>query len=129
MKGKEIIPGIEEVEITDIPVGGYRRYDTLECLSDVPYRGRVENAYWVYTDPNTLEYHVVDDIRCKDDDDHKCGKFGWQSTLGIYKKGKEYYSVVRLGRRNENAARGVFTCHFEGESVSVYVGECEVFIS
>ena len=130
MKGKENIPDNGEVEITDLPIGGCRRYDTIECLSDVPYRGRVEKAYWEYTDPNDLDkYYKVDDIRCEDDDDHKCWELGWQSTLGIYKKGKEYYSVVRLGRRNETAASGVFTCHFEGESVSVYVGECEVFIS
>ena len=129
LKGKKIIPENGEVNITDLPVGGCRSYDTLECLSDVPYRGRVEKAFWKYTDPDTCEEHMIDDIRCKDDDDHKCWKFGWQSTLGIYKKGKKYYSVVRLGRRFENATAGYFTCYFEEDStspVSVAIGECEV---
>ena len=110
-----IIPDGGEVNITDLPVGGCRRYDTLECLSDVPYQGKVEKAYWNYTD-KTLVDHKVDDIHCKNDDDHKCWEFGWQSTLGIYKKGKKYYGVVRLGRRFKNATAGYFTCHFEGDS-------------
>ena len=117
------------MEITDLPVGGCRRYDSLECLSEVPYRGKVEEAYWVYTDLDTCEDHVVNDSRCEGDE---CWKFGWQSTLGIYKKDEKYYSVVRLGRQNETAAGGVFTCHFKGDSnppVSAsinYIGECEV---
>ena len=128
MKGKEIIQNNGEVDITDLPVGGCRRFDTLECLSDVPYQGKVEKAYWEYTDPNTLEYHVVDDIRCEGKD---CWISGWQSNMGIYKKGKKYYNVVRLGRRFEYATTGLFTCRFKGDSepsVSVNIGECEVTI-
>ena len=131
LNGKKMIPNNGEVNITDLPVGGCRRYDSLECLSDVPYRGKVEKAYWKYTD-NYLVDNTIDDIRCKDDDDYKCWKLGWQSTLGIYKKGKKYYGVVRLGRRFENATVGLFTCHFEGDSdspVSVNIGECEVNIT
>ena len=126
LNGKEIIPNNGEVNIADLPVGGCRRYDTLECLSDVPYQGKVENAFWEYTDPDTLKYHVVDDIRCEGKD---CWKFGWHSNLGIYKKGQKYYGVVRLGRRNETATLGHFTCRFEEDSkspVSVNIGECEV---
>ena len=123
LKGKEIIPSNGKVNITDLPVGGCRRYDTLECLSELPYRGRVEKAYWKYTD-DTLENHEVDDIRCNGDD---CWRFGWQSTMGMYKKGKKYYNVLRLGRRFETASEGLFTCHFEGcPAVSVNIGECEV---
>ena len=129
LKGQKIIPtndygqATEEVDINDLPVGGCRRYDTLECLSDVPYRGRVEKAYWKYTDEYLVD-HKIDDIRCKGND---CWKFGWQSTMGIYRKGKRYYSVLRLGRRFENATVGLFTCHFEGcPAVSVDIGECEV---
>ena len=121
------------MQITDLPVLGCRRYDTLECLSDVPYRGKFEKAYWEYTDPNDIgKYYKVDDIHCENNENHTCWEFGWQSTLGIYKKGKNYYGVVRLGRRIETAARGLFTCYFEGDSgprVSVSVGECEVFVS
>ena len=125
LKGEVIIPNSGEVEVAGLPVGGCRRYDTLECLSDVPYQGRVEKAYWVYTD-NTLEDHKVDDIRCEG---NECWKFGWQSTMGIYKKGNRYYNVLRLGRRFENATIGSFTCHFEGcPSVSVNIGEYEVKI-
>ena len=122
LNGKKIIPKDGEVHITDLPVGGCRRYDTLECLSDVPYRGRVEKAYWKYTDLD-LKDREVDDIRCKGKD---CWKFGWHSNLGIYKKGKKYFGVVRLGRRFENATTGIFTCHFEGDSdspVSVNISE------
>ena len=133
LKGKEIIPDYGEVVITDLTVGGCRRYDTLECLSDVKYRGRVEKAYWKYTDQYTLEEHLVDDIHCKDD---KCKRpdnaTGWQSNRGIYRNGSSYYGVVRLGRTKENAVKGLFTCYFEGDSkyeVSVnIIGECEVKI-
>ena len=125
LKGKESIPINGEVEITDLPVGGCRRYDTIECLSDVPYQGKVEKAYWEYNDVVTLEDHKVYDIRCEGKD---CWKFGWQSNMGIYKKDKKYYNVVRLGRRFENATVGLFTCHFEGDSVSVNIGECQVKI-
>ena len=115
--------------ITDLPEGGCRRYDTLECLSDVPYRGRVEKAYWNYTDPNTGEEHLVDDIRCKSDE-CESPDIGWQSSRGIYRKGKSYYNVVRLGRKFKNAAVGEFTCHFEEDSepsVSVNIlGKWEV---
>ena len=116
------------MSIDNLPVGGYRRYDTLECLSDVPYRGRVEKAYWKYTDLDTCEEHVIDDIRCKGD---KCKSpdIGWQSTLGIYKEGKRYYNVLRLGRRFETATAGWFTCYFKEDSnspVSAAIGECEI---
>ena len=114
MKDKDIIPENGEVNINDLPVGGYRRYETLECLSDVPYRGRMEKAYWKYTDDRDHKDHKVDDIRCKDE--CKSPDIGWRSTLGIYKNKTEYYGVVRLGRHNEAAAAGVFTCHFEGDS-------------
>ena len=117
LKGKKIIPDGGEVNITDLPVGGCSRYDTLECLSDVPYRGKVEKAYWKYTDLDTLKNHEVDDIRCKDDE-CKSPDIGWQSNLGIYKNkaDKIYYGAVRLGRQSEAAAAGVFICHFEGDS-------------
>ena len=112
--------------ITDLPVGGCRRYESLECLSDVPYRGRMEVAYWKYTDGITLKDHKVDDIHCKDDE-CKSPYIGWQSSKGIYRKGTRYYGVVRLGRKFENATtEGLFTCHFEGDSntpVSVNIGE------
>ena len=126
LKGKEIIPENGEVEIGDLPVGGCSSYDTLECLSEVKYRGRVEKTYWNYTDPNTFKDSRVDDIRCKDDE-CKSPDIGWQSNLGIYRKGKAYYGVVRLGRSSENAAEGLFTCRFEEETpVSLnIVGECE----
>ena len=131
LKGKEIIQKNGDVNINDLPVGGCRRYETLECLSDVPYRGGVENAYWKYTDLDSLVDHKIDDIHCEDSEDHKCWQFGWQSNLGIYKKGKKYYGVVRLGRQNETATMGHFTCHFEGDTVDDQVsvniiGECEV---
>ena len=114
LKGKEIIPNNGEVDITDLPVGGCRRYDTLECLSDVPYRGRLENAYWEYTNPKTGEKRV-DTIRCKGDE-CKSPYIGWQSSRGIYRKGRRYYGVVRLGRKFKNATAGYFTCHFKGDS-------------
>ena len=121
-----MIPSDGEVDITDLPVGGCRRYDTLECLSDVSYRGKVEKAYWEYTDPHTLENHLVDDIHCEDDE-CKSPYIGWQSSKGIYKKGKQYYNTVRLGRRFKNATEilpAVFTCYFEGHTpVSVNIGE------
>ena len=129
LNGKKSISSGEEVHITDLPVGGCRRYETLECLSNVIYRGRVEKTYWKYTDDSLVD-HVIDDIRCEDTDDHECWEFGWQSNLGIYKKGKKYYYVLRLGRQNETATKGLFTCHFEGDAgvdVSVnIIGECEV---
>ena len=103
------------MSITELPVGGYRRYETLECLSDVPYRGRVEKAYWKYTD-DTLVDHKVDDIRCKTTGGCKSPKIGWQSTKGIYKKGNSYFGVVRLGRNATNPIVGLFTCYFEGDS-------------
>ena len=118
LKGKDIIPKDGEVNIIDLPVGGCRRYETLECLSDVPYRGRVEKAYWKYTDPDTLVEHKIDDIRCKTTDRCKKSEIGWQSSKGIYKNkmDKKYYGVVRLGRTKENAEVGIFTCYFEGDS-------------
>ena len=125
LKGKEIIPEDGEVVITDLPVGGCRRYDSLECLSDVQYRGRVENAYWEYTDPYTLITQRVDTIRCKDDECNSTD-IGWWSARGIYKKGKKYYGVVRLGRHFENARWGLLTCVFEEKTVSVTIGECDI---
>ena len=115
LKGEDIIPKDGEVNINDLPVGGCRRYDSLECLSDVPYQGRMEVAYWKYTDPNTLEDHLVDDIRCKDDE-CESPDIGWQSSKGIYRKGSSYFGVVRLGRTKGNADLGHFTCYFEGDS-------------
>ena len=132
LKGQKNIPinqygqATETVDITDLPVGGCRRYDTLECLSDVPYRGRLPNACWNYSDPNTFEDHQVDDIRCKGND-CKSPSIGWQSTLGIYRKGRSYYFVVRLGRSNENAEEGVFTCFVEGDKVTVEICECNLW--
>ena len=104
------------MNINDLPIGGRRRYDTLECLSDVPYQGRKEAAYWMYTD-DTLVDHMVDDIHCKS---YKCNSpyIGWQSSKGIYRNGSSSFGVVRLGRRFENAALGLFTCHYEGDSNS-----------
>ena len=126
MKGKTIIPKDGEVSITELPVGGCSRYDSLECLSDVPYRGRVEKAYWMYTDPYTPTItQRVDTIRCKDDECTSTD-IGWWSARGIYKKGKGYYGVVRLGRRFENARWGLLTCVFEEKNVSVTIGECEI---
>ena len=132
LKGKETIPDNGEVVIDDLPVGGCRRYDTLECLSDVKYQGAVEKAYWKYTD-TTLKDYLVEDIHCKGDE---CKNpdiaFGWQSSRGIYRNGSSYYGVVRLGRTKENAEKGVFTCYFEEDSnspVSVnIIVECEVKI-
>ena len=115
------------MSITDFLVNsGCRRYETIECLSDMSYQGIFEKAYWVYTD----EDHLVDNIRCKDDE-CKNPDIGWQSSRGIYRKGKRYYNAVRLGRTKKNAAVGKFTCHFEGESpvsVNIMIGECEVKI-
>ena len=130
LKGKEIIPNNGEVNIATLPVGGCRPFDSLECLSDVPYRGIVEEAYWVYTDPNTLEDHVVDDTHCNGDE-CKSPDIGWQSNMGIYKKGKRYYNVVRLYRKAENAVEGVFTCYIEGDSnspvsVTIILSECNL---
>ena len=125
LNGKKIIPNNGEVNITEFPVGGCRRYDTLECRSDVPYRGRMEVAYWKWTD-DTLKDHKVDHINCKGD---KCESpyIGWWSTNGIYRKGKRFYGMIRLGRKFENTTLGLFTCHFEGDrkdtTVSVRIGE------
>ena len=108
------------MSLTDLPVGGCRRYDSLECLSDVEYSGpgMLPEAYWVYLEDSL----VIDTIRCKGDE-CKSPYIGWQSSKGIYRKGKKYYNAVRLGRRSKNAATGQFTCHFEGDSVSVNIGE------
>ena len=103
------------MEITDLPVGGCRRHDTLECLSDVEYRGEFGMAYWVYTD-STLENHLVDGMCNKTANGCRNSDIGWHSTLGIYKKDKRYYGVVRLGRKFENATQGLFTCHSENDS-------------
>ena len=79
-KGREMIPKNGEMNITDLPVGGCRRYDTLECLSDVPYRGRLKKAYWVYTDPFTNDTCRVPSIRCKGNEcNHTLGgRVAWE---------------------------------------------------
>lgn len=102
------------MKITDISVGDCRRYNTLECRSDVPYQGRVEKAYWKFTD-DTLVDHVVDDIHCRDDE-CESPDIGWESSKGIYRNGNSYFGAVRLGRTKANAEVGLFTCHFEGDS-------------
>ena len=108
------------MNLNDLPVGGYRRYNTLECLSDVKYRGRVEKAYWVYNNPyfETLNSSLVDSIHCNKTGGCQNPDIGWQSNRGIYrsKNDKTYYGVVRLGRSRENAMEGSFTCVFEGDS-------------
>ena len=106
------------MNITDLPVGECRRYETLECRSDVPYQGRVNElkAYWEYTDPRSLLNHEVDDIRCKIMGRCKNPEIGWQSSKGIYRDGNSYFWAVRLGRTKENAQLRNFTCHFEGDS-------------
>ena len=109
------------MNITDLPVGGCRRYESLECLSDVPYRGRVDKAYWVYTDPITLNEIRVDDIRCKVHRKCESSDIGWWSARDIYRKGKSYFGVLSLGRAFEEAAVGVFTCHYEESAVSVNI--------
>ena len=120
------------MNITDIPVGGCRRYETLECRSNVPYQAVLRTAYWVYTS-NTLEDHHVDDIRCNMTT-NRCrnSDIGWWSRKGIYKKGKRYYGLVRLGKRFENATVGRFTCHYEGDidsPVSVNIIASEFYTS
>ena len=120
LKGRVDISNDEEVNIATLPEGGCRRYDTLECLSDVPYRGRVEKAYWVYTDPFTEKTYDVPSIRCRG---NTCNHaLGWQSSMGIYRKGRKYFGVVRLGRTKEQPAEGNFTCYFDGDSSTV---KCE----
>ena len=114
------------MDITDFPVGGFRHYDTLECLSDVPYRGIMVKAYWKYTDPITLREYKVDDIHYKVRPNCRSPDIGWRSTRGIYKKDTSFYSLLRLGRFSENATVGLFTCHIEGDRdspVSVTIGE------
>ena len=130
LKGRVVIKKGEEVNIANLPEGGCRRYDTLECLSDVKYRGRLEKAYWVYTDPFTNDKCRIPSIRCKGD---KCNHaLGWQSSMGIYRKGRKYFGVVRLGRikKHRYPAEGNFTCYFEGDrdfSASVKC-ECKAII-
>ena len=117
------------MNITDLPVGGCRRYDSIECRSKVPYRGRLEKAYWVYTDLTTGEKSRVDDIRCEARDRCKSTDIGWQSSRGIYRKGRRYYNALRLSRRSKCATGGEFTCHFNDDSnspVTVNIGECKI---
>ena len=45
--------------------------------------------------------------------------------MGIYRKGKKYYGVVRLGRNKEKPAEGNFTCYFEGDSGLPASVKCE----
>ena len=117
LKDKKIIPNNGEVNITDLPVGGCRGYDSLECLSDVKYQGRidVENTYWIYFDPITRIEYEIDDVRLKV---RESPDIGWRSARGIYRKGISYYNVLRLGRVSEKPAVGLFTCHIEGDSNS-----------
>ena len=128
LKGKKVIPDSGEVNINELPPGGCRRYDTLECLSDVPYRGRKEKAYWKYTDTITLTENMVDDIRCKLYSKCKSPDIGWWSTRAIYRKGKDYFNSLRLGMASNKAEVGLFTCHIEGDdktpvSVNIVKGE------
>ena len=75
----------------------------------------------MYTDPITLNEIRVDDIRCKVRRKCESSDIGWWSARGIYRKGKSYFGVLRLGRAFEEAAVGVFTCHYEGSAVSVNI--------
>ena len=130
MKGEKNITNVTEVNINDLPKSGCRRYKSLECRSDVPYQGIIdhEKAYWVYTDRITLKDYMVDDIRCKVR--HKCQRsdIGWRSARGLYRNGKRYLNVLRLGRVSDEAKVGLFTCHIEEDSnspISVYIVESE----
>ena len=123
-----MIPNNGEVVITDLPVGGYRRYDTIECLSEMKYQGRGVKAYWNYTNTTSLKVHKVDDFRCKFGRNRKTPYIGWWSARGIYIKGQSYFNVLRLGRVSENATVGLFTCNFEDDKydpVSVNIVACE----
>ena len=123
-----MIPNNGEVVITDLPVGGCRRYDSLECLSHVEYQGRVLKAYWKYTNTTSLQEFLVEDFRCQFRRNCKSPGIGWLSARGIYRKGKSYYNVLRLGRVSEKAAVGLFTCNFEEDNedpVSVNIVPCE----
>ena len=121
-----MIPNGGEVVITDLPVHGCRRHNTVECLSDVIYRGRVEKLYWTYTNTTSLQEFLVDDFRCHHD--CKTPYIGWWSVRGIYRKGKFYFNALKLGRVTKNATVGLFTCHLEvenGDPVSVNLVACE----
>ena len=123
-----MIPNNGEVVITDLPVRGCRRYDTIECLSEMKYRGRVEKAYWNYTNTTSLKVYKVDDFRCKFRRNCQTPYIGWWSASGIYRKGKSYFNVLRLGRVTKNATVGLFTCNFEDDKydpVSVNIVACE----
>ena len=110
------------MNITALPVGECRGYESLECLSNVKYYPlRVDKAYWVYTDPITLEQSRVDDIRCEVRHNCESSDIGWWSARGIYRKGESYFGVLRLGRVVERAAVGLFTCVYEGSTVSVNI--------
>ena len=128
LKGKKIISNNGEVVILDLPVGGYRHYDTIECLSEMKYRGRVEKAYWNYTNTTSLKVYKVDDFRCKFGRNCKTPYIGWWSARGIFRKGQSYFNVLRLGRVTKNATVGLFTCNFEEDNddpVSVNIVACE----
>lgn len=105
--------GLTDIKDKYYPVGGCRRYNTLECLSDVKYRGRVENAYWAYVCPHSDEECRLDgtggECECNQD-------VGWHSYMGIYKNGTKYYGTVRLGRTSARALEGTFKCYFEDDS-------------
>ena len=121
------------MNITDLPVlndgcRGYA-YNSLECLSDVKYQGlgrvNVENAYWMYTNLINGKKYKIDDVRCRN---CKSPDIGWKSARGIYRNGKSYYNVLRLGRVSEEAEGGLFTCHIKEDSdspVSVNITACE----
>ena len=126
----EIFSDSENVTTSDFPDLGCKRLDSLECLSGVPYPGRMVKAYWKYTDPITLKEYKVDDIHCNFRPKLKCESpdIGWRSARGIYRKDKRYFNVLRLGMVSEEPAVGLFTCHIEEDSkspVSVYIVESE----
>ena len=131
LKGEKNITDNREVNINDLPKSGCRRYKSLECRSDVLYPGIIdrEKAYWIYRDPITLKDYMVDDIRCKVGDKCEHSNIGWRSARGLYRNGKMYYIVVRLGKVSDEAKVGLFTCHIEGDSkslaVSVKIIDCE----
>ena len=45
--------------------------------------------------------------------------------MGIYRKGRKYYGVVRLGKTKKQPAEGNFTCYFEGDRDFSASVECE----
>ena len=116
MKGDIIRNGKTYINDKHFPIGGFRFYNTLECRSDVKYRGRVENAHWAYVDPVTKEEQRLD---CEGAECEELQKtIGWRSYSSIYKNGTTYYGTVRLGRTSEKAVDGTFKCYFKDDSNS-----------